>query len=91
MGAEPEPSESVALRYGGYLKLVGEFSIVVTGDPTLPGWARVRVHRHRTNPPGIAADVSVTFTNSLAGLPSNANEFLAAVPGVNGGSFLNLL
>lgn len=82
---------SVLGRVGLAAGVAGRFSITVTGDANLPGWARVRVNRHRSADIRIAADVAVTFVNRLDGLPADANDFLGSVLGVNGRSFIHVL
>jgi hypothetical protein len=92
---------SVIGRIGLSAGVAGRFSILVTAaDPALAQatpagdaarWARVQVRRHRAKDLKIAADVNVTFKNQLDDLPSTATEFLGAVLGVNGKSFLNVL
>src|SRR5262245_62018683 len=87
-------SEKYALSILGKIGLTagiaGEFSINVTGVDDLAGWARVRVHRHKSKNIGIAADVDVGFKQKLDGLPPTANEFLGAALGVNAKNFLNV-
>jgi hypothetical protein len=70
--------------------VAGRFVILVTAGDR-PGWARVQIKRHRAADLKVAADVTVDFANELDGLPTDANEFLGAVLGVNGKSFLTLL
>lgn len=82
---------SVLGRVGLAAGVAGRFSIMVTGDAGHPGWARVRVNRHRSADIRIAADVNVTFVNTLEGLPADANDFLGSVLGVNGRSFIHVL
>ena len=50
----------------------------------------MQVKRHRSRDLKVAADVTVDFANALDGLPADAYEFLGAVLGVNGKSFLNV-
>jgi hypothetical protein len=81
---------SILGKVGLSAAIAGRFSILVTaGD--LPGWARVKVTRHRAADFKVAADVTVDFDNALDGLPNDSNEFLGAVLGVNGKSFLAVL
>ncbi len=82
---------SVLGRVGLAAGVAGRFTIMVTGESTLPGWARVQVHRHRVADMKVAADVSVTFVNALDGLPADANDFLGSVLGVNGRGFVHVL
>ncbi len=82
---------SVLGKIGLGAGVAGRFSILVTGDEALPGWAHVQVRRHRAADVKIAADVKVRFVNQLDDMPSDANEFLGAVLGVNGKSFVNVL
>ncbi len=82
---------SVLGRVGLAAGVAGRFSIMVSGDASHPGWARVRVNRHRAADMRIAADVNVTFVNQLEGLPADANDFLGSVLGVNGRSFIHVL
>jgi len=81
---------SIIGKVGLTAGIAGQFSIVITGVEELAGWARVRVHRQKSNSFGIAADVQVGFKNELENLPSTANEFLGAVLGVNSKNFLNV-
>lgn len=81
---------SIVGRIGLSAGVAGNFSILVTGDDSLPGWARVQVRRHRAKDLKIAADVNVAFKNQLDNLPSTADEFLGAALGVNAKSFLNV-
>ena len=87
-------SEKYALSIIGKVGLTagiaGQFSIVITGVDELAGWARVRVHRQKSNSFGIAADVNVGFKNQLEHLPTTANEFLGAALGVNAKNFINV-
>jgi hypothetical protein len=81
---------SILGKIGLSAGIAGRFSILVmAGDR--PGWARVQVKRNRSADLRVAADVTVTFANELDGLPGDANEFLGAVLGVNGKSFLTVL
>jgi hypothetical protein len=81
---------SILGKVGLTAGVAGEFSILVTGDSALPGWARVQVRRHRSSSLSVAADVNVGFNNKLTNLPRNPQEFLGAVLGVNAKSFLNV-
>jgi hypothetical protein len=87
---------SVLGRVGLAAGVAGRFSILVTAAPVTaapdtPGWARVQVNRHRSADTRVAADVTVTFVNHLDGLPADAHDFLGAVLGVNGRSFVHVL
>ncbi|MCU1330673.1 MAG: hypothetical protein JWN34_6043 [Bryobacterales bacterium] len=81
---------SILGKIGLTAGVAGHFSIRVSADAALPGWARVCVHRHRASSLAVAADVKVGFNNNLTGLPANPREFLGAVLGVNAKSFLNV-
>jgi len=81
---------SILGKVGLSAGIAGRFSITVTAGDR-PGWARVQVKRHRSADLRVAADVTVNFANALDGLPDDANEFLGAVLGVNGKSFLTVL
>jgi hypothetical protein len=81
---------SILGKIGLSAGVAGRFAITVTaGDRA--GWARVRVTRHRASDLRVAADVTVDFANELDGLPADPYEFLGAVLGVNGKSFVNVL
>ena len=82
---------SVLGKLGLAAGVAGRFSILVTGEEGLPGWAHVQVRRHRARDINIAADVKVTLASHLDDMPADANEFLGAVLGVNGKSFVNVL
>lgn len=82
---------SVLGRIGLNAGVAGRFAITVTADADRAGWARVQVRRHRSADARIAADVNVTFVNHLEGLPADADDFLGAVLGVNGRSFIHVL
>ena len=81
---------SIVGKLGLSASIAGLFSILVTADEKLAGWARVRVHRHRSNEFKVAGDINVGFRNTLEGLPGSADEFLGAVLGVNAKNFLNV-
>jgi len=81
---------SILGKVGLTAGIAGQFSIIVNSADGLDGWARVRVHRHKSTSLGIAADVTVGFKNELEHLPPTANEFLGAALGVNAKNFLNI-
>ncbi len=81
---------SILGKIGLSAGVAGRFSILVTAGDA-PGWARVEVRRHRAGDFRVAADVTVDFANELTHLPADPNEFLGAVLGVNGKSFLEVL
>ena len=81
---------SILGKVGLSAGIAGRFSILVTAGDR-PGWARVQVKRHRASDLKVAADVTVDFANELDGLPADPHEFLGAVLGVNGKSFLQVL
>jgi hypothetical protein len=81
---------SILGKVGLTAGIAGDFSIIVSGSNEIAGWARVHVHRNKSNSFGVAADVNVGFKNQLDGLPSNANEFLGAALGVNAKNFLTV-
>ncbi|MGE3959634.1 MAG: hypothetical protein AB7H96_23160 [Vicinamibacterales bacterium] len=85
-------SEQYGLSIAGRLRMAanvaGQFSVLVTrGDRD--GWARVQVHRRRTHELKVAADVHADIRNDLE-LPSSGREFLGALLGVNGKSYIAL-
>jgi uncharacterized protein Yka (UPF0111/DUF47 family) len=81
---------SIIGKIGLSAGVAGRFSILVTGDEELPGWARVQVRRHRSKEVKIAADVDVKFKSQLDDVPASADEFLGAALGVNAKSFINV-
>ncbi len=82
---------SVLGRVGLAAGVAGRFAILVTADDDLAGWARVRVRRLSSKDFKVAADVNVTFAHQLDNLPGDASDFLGAILGVNGKSFVTVL
>jgi hypothetical protein len=81
---------SILGKVGVSAGVAGRFSILVTAGDR-PGWARVVVKRHRAADLRVAADVTVNVASELDGLPADPHEFLGAVLGVNGKSFVHVL
>ncbi len=53
-------------------------------------WAHVTVHKGRGTSLSFAANVDISATSEIEGLPNTADEFLGAALGVNARSWLNL-
>jgi hypothetical protein len=71
-------------------RIAGRFSVQVRAGSTA-GWANVQVFRKRTSDLQIAADVNVSATSKLSGLPASGKEFLGSLLGVNAKNWLNLV
>ncbi|MBL8222441.1 MAG: hypothetical protein JNL62_24600, partial [Bryobacterales bacterium] len=69
-------------------KIAGRFSVDVSAGSE-PGFARVIVRRRRSKELQFAADVNVNASLQTQGLPRSGKEFLGALLGVEGKSWLN--
>ncbi|MBL8174132.1 MAG: hypothetical protein JNK48_05645 [Bryobacterales bacterium] len=69
-------------------KIAGRFSVDVSAGSE-KGWARVIVRRRRSKELQFAADVNVNASLDTQGLPRSGKEFLGALLGVEGKSWLN--
>jgi hypothetical protein len=87
---------SVLGSLGLRAEVAGAFAVEVrggsgeTGQPRA-GWARVIVRKSRGDTFGVAADVALTATSEIAGVPESPNEFLGALLGVNVKNWLHVL
>lgn len=73
--------------------IAGRFAVEVKAAPDELGrdWAQVVVRKAKTKGLQIAADITVTASGDLRGLPDTPNELLGAALGVNAKNWLNLL
>lgn len=71
-------------------QLAGRFAVDVRAGAE-PGWARVTVRRRRARELQFAADVNVSASLNTQGLPRSGKEFLGALLGVEGKSWLNMV
>lgn len=87
-------SESYDLSILGKLavtsQIAGRFSVQVKAGAA-DGWANVQVFRKRTKDLQFAADVRVSASSKLGGLPQTGQEFLGALLGLNAKNWLNLV
>ncbi len=70
-------------------ELAGRFNVLVSAG-SKPGWARVRVRKHREKSLAIAADVSVGLDLVVDGLPGSKDKFLGSLLGLRTQNWLNL-
>jgi hypothetical protein len=80
---------SILGKLGGTAEIDGRFSIQASAGAN-PGWVNVQVFRKRTTDLQFAADLKVSASSNLQGLPSG-KEFLGALLGVNAKNWLNLV
>ncbi len=81
---------SILGKLGVTAQIAGRFSVQVRAGAT-DGWANVQVLRKRTDDVQFAADLNVTASSKLQGLPTSGKEFLGALLGVNAKNWLNLV
>ena len=70
---------SISFRY----RLAGDFEVQATRG-TEDGWVRFMVRKSRESTTNFAADLGVTATFDLTGLPKSPNDFIAQVAGTDG-------
>lgn len=73
----------------GY-RLAGDFEVQATRG-TEDGWVRFMVRKSRESTTNFAADLGVTATFDLTGLPKSPNDFIAQVAGTDGEAILKAL
>lgn len=84
---------------GVQASMAGRFEVEVRGigapagmPADKPGkWVQVTVRRKRSRQFSVAGDVTLRANSQLNGLPESSDEFLGALLGVNGQSWLNYL
>jgi hypothetical protein len=81
---------SVLGKLGVTAQIAGRFSVQVRAG-AIDGWANVQVFRKRATDLQFAADVNVTASSKLSGLPASGKEFVGALVGVNAKNWLNLV
>lgn len=81
---------SVLGKLGVTANIAGRFSVQARAGAA-DGWANVQVFRKRTRDLQFAADLDVSASSKLQGLPTTGKEFLGALLGVNAKNWLNLV
>jgi hypothetical protein len=81
---------SILGKLGVTAQIAGRFSVQIRAG-TEDGWANVQVFRKRTDDIQFAADLNVTASSKLQGLPTSGKEFLGALLGVNAKNWINLV
>jgi len=81
---------SVLGKLGVTAQVAGRFSVQVRSGAQ-NGWANVQVFRKRTRDLQFAADLQVSASSQLGGLPKTGKEFLGAMLGLNAKNWLNLV
>jgi hypothetical protein len=81
---------SVLGKLGVTAQIAGRFSVQVRAAAE-SGWANVQVFRKRNRDLQFAADLNVSASSELQGLPATGKEFLGALLGVRAKNWLNLV